>query len=61
MVQEAVDMEKKLLYEEVPVSITVMNMNTETISAYIEFIADQLLLSFGYDKMFNVLNPLDSI
>jgi ribonucleotide reductase beta subunit family protein with ferritin-like domain len=34
-------------------------MNNNLMIQYIEYVADRLLLSLGYDKTFNVSNPFD--
>ena len=34
-------------------------MNAELMKQYIEFVADRLIVQFGYDKIYNVENPFD--
>lgn len=55
MVREAVKIEKEFVCGALPVSL--LGMNRNEMSAYIEFIADRLLISMGYEKIFNTKNP----
>ena len=34
-------------------------MNCDLMSQYVEFVADRLLVSFGFDKHFHTQNPFD--
>lgn len=34
-------------------------MNSTSMCQYIEYVADRLLCSLGYDKMYNAVNPFD--
>jgi ribonucleoside-diphosphate reductase beta chain len=34
-------------------------MNAELMRTYIEFVADRLLVSLGYSKVYNATNPFD--
>ena len=52
---EAVDIEKNFVCEALPVSL--IGMNSDAMSQYIEFVADQLLVDLGYAKIYNSANP----
>lgn len=51
----AVDVEKEFVTDALPVSL--IGMNAKLMTQYIEFVADHLLNSLGYDKVYNVENP----
>lgn len=34
-------------------------MNAELMEQYIQFVADRLLVSLGYNKLYNATNPFD--
>lgn len=53
--KEAVDIEKEFITESLPVSL--LGMNSELMSQYIEFVADRWLVMLGYDKIYNSENP----
>jgi len=55
IVCEAVDIEKNFVCEALPVSL--IGMNSDTMSRYIEFVADRLLTDLGYAKVYNTNNP----
>ncbi len=55
IIVEAVDFEKEFITDALPVSL--IGMNSQLMSEYIEFVADRLLLSLGNDKYFNTPNP----
>jgi len=55
IVSEAVDIEKNFVCEALPVSL--IGMNSDAMSQYIEFVADQLLVDLGYAKIYNSANP----
>lgn len=55
IVTGAVDIEKEFACEALPVSL--LGMNKELMSAYIECVADCLLGSLGYDKFYKSSNP----
>ncbi len=52
---EAVEFEKEFVKDALPVSLIGMNANMMT--EYIEFVADRLLNSLGNEKVFNTPNP----
>lgn len=52
---DAVIIEKEFICEALPVSL--IGMNAEMMSEYIEFVADRLLVALGYSKVYNAQNP----
>jgi len=57
IVKEAVDIEKEFICSSLPCKL--ISMNSKSMSEYIEFIADRLLLQLGCKKVYNTLNPFD--
>jgi ribonucleoside-diphosphate reductase subunit M2 len=57
IVTEAVDIEKEFVCDSLPVSL--IGMNKELMSHYIEFVADHLLATLGLPKVYNAVNPFD--
>ena len=57
IITSAVVAEKKFVTEALPVSL--IGMNTELMSIYIEFIADRLLTALGVPKVYNASNPFE--
>jgi hypothetical protein len=57
IVKEAVDIEKELMCESLPVSL--IGMHADEMSKYIEFVADHLLCQLGLEKLYNMTNPFD--
>lgn len=57
MIEEAVDIEKRFITESIPCSM--IGMNTILMTDYIMYIADRLLVSLGYNKLYNKNNPFD--
>lgn len=57
IIKSAVDCEREFITEAIPVSL--LGMNNELMAQYIEFIADRLLVSLGYEKYYNTKNPFD--
>lgn len=55
IVKEAVEVEKNFILESIPCSM--LGMNVELMSVYIEFVADRLLTQLEYDKIWNSANP----
>lgn len=53
--REAVDIEKEFIIESLPVSL--LGMNSNLMSEYIEYVADRWLVMLGYDKLYNSENP----
>ena len=57
MFEEAVDTETEFICKSLPCSLIGMNSNLMT--QYIQFVADRLLTTLGYPKIWNVDNPFD--
>lgn len=55
IVKEAVSVEKNFINESIPCSM--LGMNSELMSLYIEFVADRLLTQLNYNKIWNSANP----
>lgn len=53
--KEAVEIEKEFITESLPVSLIGMNCNL--MSQYIEYTADRWLILLGYSKIYNTQNP----
>lgn len=54
---EAVEIETQFVCESLPVSL--IGMNQELMSQYIRFVADRLLVSLGFQRVWNCQNPFD--
>ena len=57
IIKNAVEIEKEFVTEALPVSL--IGMNANMMSQYIEFVADHLLVSLGCKKLYNATNPFD--
>ncbi|MBK8845788.1 MAG: ribonucleotide-diphosphate reductase subunit beta [Bacteroidetes bacterium] len=57
MIKDAVACEHEFVTDALPVSL--IGMNSKLMCQYIEFVADHLLVSLGYPKIYNVENPFD--
>ncbi len=57
IVKEAVDIEKEFIRDALPVSL--IGMNADLMSQYIEYTADRVSDKFGFNKIYNVTNPFD--
>ena len=57
IILDAVKIEKEFITEALPVSL--IGMNDELMSQYIEFVADGLLIDLGEEKHFGTENPFD--
>lgn len=55
IIQSAVDSECEFITDALPVSL--IGMNCKLMQQYIKFVADRLLNSLGYNKLFNESNP----
>jgi ribonucleoside-diphosphate reductase beta chain len=53
--REAVDIEREFVTESLPVSL--LGMNSDLMSQYIQFVADRWLVMLGYNKLYNSENP----
>ncbi|SFB73361.1 ribonucleoside-diphosphate reductase beta chain [Flexibacter flexilis DSM 6793] len=57
IIMDAVAIEQEFITDALPVAL--IGMNAKLMSQYIEFVADRLLMSLGYDKVYNATNPFD--
>ncbi|CAN0021440.1 unnamed protein product [Scytosiphon promiscuus] len=57
IIKEAVEVEKSFICGALPCSL--IGMNAEVMAQYIEFVADRLLGSLGYGKVYESQNPFD--
>lgn len=57
VIRDAVTIEHEFVCDALPVSL--IGMNAKLMCQYIEFVADRLLASLGYEKIFNSQNPFD--
>lgn len=55
IVKEAVDIEIEFITKSIPCKM--LNMNSELMEEYIKFVADRLLVQFGYSKIYKAHNP----
>jgi len=55
IITEAVEFEKEFVTDALPVSL--IGMNADLMSQYIEFVADRLLVALGNPKVYNTSNP----
>ena len=57
IIKGAVDVEREFICKALPCSL--IGMNAGTMTKYIEFVADHLLKSLGYENLYNSDNPFD--
>ena len=57
IIGDAVKIEKEFVCD--ALSCSLVGMNAELMSTYIEFVADRLLVQLGASKLFNAINPFD--
>jgi ribonucleoside-diphosphate reductase beta chain len=57
IVSAAVEAEKEFVVDALPVSL--IGMNAASMSNYIEFVADRLLVALGNPKLYNTANPFE--
>lgn len=57
IIVDAVNCEKEFIIDALPVSL--IGMNSDTMSQYIEFVADRLLVALGCRKYYHAVNPFD--
>ena len=57
MIKEAVEIEKEFI--NYALKCDMIGMSSKLMSTYIEYVSDQLLVQFGYNKLYNVDNPLE--
>ena len=53
----AVEIEKEFVTKSLPVSL--IGMNADLMSQYIEFVADRLIAALGYEKHYGATNPFE--
>ncbi|WP_019946835.1 ribonucleoside-diphosphate reductase small subunit [Hymenobacter aerophilus] len=57
IIRDAVQIEQEFVTDALPVNL--IGMNAKTMSQYIEFVADRLLESLGYNRIYGATNPFD--
>lgn len=57
IIDSAVQIENGFISNSIPVEL--IGMNSESMSQYIQYVADHLLTALGYDKYYNTKNPFD--
>ena len=57
IMEDAIECEKEFVCSALPVSL--IGMNNQLMSEYIEFTADRLLYALGYSKLYHTKNPFD--
>lgn len=57
IVREAVEIEHEFIRDALPVSL--IGMNADSMSRYIEYTADRLAVAFGFPKVYGSENPFD--
>jgi ribonucleotide reductase beta subunit family protein with ferritin-like domain len=57
IIKEAVEIETEFICEALPCRL--IGMNSESMTKYIQFVADRLCLQLGYDKIYNATNPFE--
>lgn len=57
IIRDAVSIEQEFVTDALPVNL--IGMNAQLMSQYIEFVADRLLVSLGYSRIYNASNPFD--
>lgn len=57
MIGDAVTIEKEFITEALPVDL--IGMNSKLMCQYIEYVADRWIVSLGYPKLYNAINPFD--
>ena len=54
---EAVEIEKKFICDSLPCSL--LGMNSDSMTEYIKYVADRLIMDLGYQKFWDAKNPFD--
>jgi ribonucleoside-diphosphate reductase beta chain len=57
MFKEAMEIETTFITESIPVSL--IGMNSKSMTQYVQHVADLLLQDLGYKKLYNVTNPFE--
>jgi ribonucleotide reductase beta subunit family protein with ferritin-like domain len=55
MIKDAVDIEIGFINDSLPCRL--LGMNADSMTTYIKFVADRLLITMGYEKIWNLTNP----
>ena len=57
IIKNAVEIETEFICDALPCRL--IGMNSESMTQYIQFVADRLVVQLGYEKIYNVSNPFD--
>jgi ribonucleotide reductase beta subunit family protein with ferritin-like domain len=57
MFKEAVDIEIEFICSSLPCAL--LGINSDSMTEYIKYVADRLIVELGYNKVWNVKNPFD--
>ena len=57
LVSQALKIEEEFVTESLPVEL--IGMNATLMSQYVKFVADRLLVSLGYEKLYKTTNPFE--
>lgn len=57
ILDEAVDIEIEFINESLPCKL--LGMNSDLMIQYIQYVADRMLIEFGYEKLYNKTNPFE--
>jgi len=57
LIVEALEIEKEFILEALPCSL--IGMNADLMTQYLEFVADRLIMQLGYERRFNTENPFE--
>lgn len=57
IINEAVEIETKFITESLPCKL--IGMNSDSMTQYIKYVADMLLIDLGYPKLYKESNPFD--
>ena len=55
--KEAVEIEREFICDSLPCAL--IGMNSKSMTTYIEYVADRLLVELNYNKIWNAVNPFD--
>jgi ribonucleoside-diphosphate reductase subunit M2 len=57
IIKNAVEIETEFICDALPCRL--IGMNSDSMTQYIQFVADRLVVQLGYEKIYNVSNPFD--
>jgi ribonucleotide reductase beta subunit family protein with ferritin-like domain len=57
IINEAVTIEEEFICKSLPCNL--LGMNNDLMREYIKYVADRLLVQFGFEKIYNAINPFD--